>query len=338
MHMPPSGFTRRLGRNGAEIFPIGIGSMSFTPFYGPVERENGLAILKEAMDLGVNHIDTANIYGMGLAEDIIGEFIRDVGAAARDFFVIASKVGINRGNKEKPFRNDPQHIKAELDDTLKRLGVETIDLYYIHRREADIPIEDVAGTLKDLIATGKIKSFGFSEIAPSSLRRAQTVHPVAAVQSEYSLSTRQVELGMLQATAETGTSFVGFCPLGRSLLTDKPHSRAHAETLPFLENNPRFMEPNLSANHAAAAGFRAIAAEMGIRASTLAIAWMLTRGDNIIPVPGTRSVEHFRELIAAVDVHLDADMLAAIDTALPAGWAHGDRYSAEQWNGIERYF
>ena len=118
------------------------------------------------MDLGVNHIDTANIYGMGLAEDIIGEFIRDAAGAARDFFVIASKVGINRGNKEKPFRNDPEHIKAELDDTLKRLGVETIDLYYIHRREADIPIEDVAGTLKDLIATGKIKSFGFSEIAP----------------------------------------------------------------------------------------------------------------------------------------------------------------------------
>lgn len=330
-------FPRRLGRDGAAIFPIGIGSMSFTPFYGPVEKADAFAILAEAMDRGVNHIDTANIYGMGLAEDIIGEFIRENGAAARDFFVIASKVGINRGNEERPFRNDPGHIREELEISLKRLGVDCLDLYYIHRREADIPIEDVAGTLKDLIAEGKIKSFGFSEIAPSSLRRAAAVHPVAAVQSEYSLSTRQVELGMIEATADLGAVMVAFCPLGRSLLTDKPHARAHAATLPFLEFNPRFMEPNLSANHAAAAGFRALAADMGIKASTLATAWVLTRGDHVIPIPGTRSLGHFRELIAAADVRLDAEALAAIDAVLPAGWAHGDRYSAKQWNGVERY-
>lgn len=328
---------RRLGQNGPKIFPIAIGSMSFTPFYGPVEKADAFEILTEAMDRGVNHLDTANIYGMGLAENIIGEYIRDNGAAARDFFVIASKAGINRGNEERPFRNDPEHIRGELEGSLKRLGVDCLDLYYIHRREAEIPVEDVAGSLKDLITEGKIKSFGFSEIAPATLMKAHAVHPVAAVQSEYSLSTRQVEMGMVQATEQIGAAMMAYCPLGRSLLTDAPHHRSHAETLPFLEFNPRFMEPNLSANHAAAGGFRDLAASMGVKASTLATAWVLSRGDHVMPIPGTRFLGHFRELISAVDLVLDDETLAAIDAVLPIGWVHGDRYSVKQWNGVERY-
>lgn len=329
---------RRLGRNGPLVHPVGIGAMSFSNFYGPTNEAESHAILDAAMAAGVTHIDTSNIYGMGTSETVIGTYLK-ANPHAKDHFSIATKGGITR-NPDGPgniFNNSHAHLEAELEGSLKRLGVEAVDLYYLHRRDATVPIEDVTETLGKLVKSGKAKSIGFSEIAPTTLRRAHAVHPVAAVQSEYSLSTRSPEMGLVQTCADLGVALVAFSPVGRSFLTDTPLSHAAAQDLPFLANNPRFMEPNYSANIAAVAPLQALAADMGMSTAGLAIAWVLAQGDHVIPIPGTRSVTHFAQLLEAAERALSADELAEIERVLPIGWAHGDRYSAAQWNGPERY-
>lgn len=330
---------RRLGANGPLISPIGIGAMSFSNFYGETDEAQSHAVLTTALDEGVTHIDTANVYGPETSETVIGTFLAKQGKAKDDLFSIATKAGIARNpdTGERYFDNSRAYLAAQLDKSLARLGVETIDLYYIHRRDPNTPIEEVAGTLKDLIQTGKIRSFGFSEIAPTSLRRAESVHPVAAVQSEYSLSVRSPEMGLTAATAASGTALVAFCPVGRSLLTDRPHSADKVASMGWMKENPRFIEPNLSANIEAGKPFRALAADMGTSAAALAIAWLLHKGDNIIPIPGTRSSDHLREHCAGARLALSASDMAAIEAALPIGWAHGDRYSVGQWIGPEKY-
>jgi len=213
-----------------------------------------------------------------------------------------------------------------------------VDLYYIHRRQAELPIEEVAGNMKRLVEKGKIKGIGFSEIAPSSLRRAAAECHVDAVQSEYSLSVRSPELGLVQTCAELGTALVAFSPVGRSLLTDTPLTReAVQEAGGWIASNPRFVEPNYSANIKATDAFRAYAAELGVSAAGLSIAWVLAQGDHLFAIPGTRSTAHFAQLVEGWNLELTAEQLAKIETILPVGWAHGDRYSADQWIGPERY-
>ena len=228
-------------------------------------------------------------------------------------------------------------METALDASLTRLGVEAVDLYYVHRRDPSLPIEEVAETLAGFVKAGKIKSIGFSEIAPTSLRRAHAVHPVAAVQSEYSLSTRSPELGLIQTCAEIGASLVAFSPVGRALLTDHPHSLETVAEMPFLTQNPRFVEPNLSANLAYNAKFCAVAADMGVPAAALAIAWVLHQGEQVLAIPGTRSIDHLKELVQGGEMDLSAEDITRIEDVLPVGWAHGDRYSLTQWNGPERY-
>ncbi|WP_137702913.1 aldo/keto reductase [Marimonas lutisalis] len=328
---------RRLGAYGPEVATIGYGAMSFADFYGPTTEENSHAILDAMRDWGINHIDTSNVYGMGRSEEAIGSyFVKNPGA--RDDFVMATKAAITRDEDgNRCFRNDRAHLEAELDKSLKRMGVEQVDLFYVHRRDPSMEIEEVTGALVEIMKTGKIASFGFSEIAPSSLRRAAAVHPVAAVQSEYSLQTRLPELGLVQACKELGTALVAFSPVGRSLLTDHPLPREVIPDLPFLGSNPRFLEPNLSVNLAATDAFRALAAEMGEPAAALANAWLLAQGDHVIPIPGTRSVEHFRECVRGGEIALSGADIARIEAVLPVGWCHGDRYSDDQWVGPERY-
>jgi aryl-alcohol dehydrogenase-like predicted oxidoreductase len=328
---------RKMGRNGPAISPIGVGAMSFSDFYGPTDEAASFAILDVAMELGVSHLDTSNVYGMGKSEHVIGKFLQSR-ADARDYFHIATKAAITR-NKERGrhFDNSAAHLEAELDKSLKRLGVEQVDLFYIHRRDADMPIEEATDNLSRLVRSGKTRAIGFSEIAPTSLRQAASVHPIAAVQSEYSLSTRSPELGLVQTCAELGTALVAFSPVGRSLLTDNPLSRDAISGLPFLAGNPRFTEPNLSANLELTDRFRRLAADMQTSAAGLAIAWLLHQGDHVIPIPGTRSVTHFREIAAGMDLALSLDDLSRIGQVLPVGWAHGDRYSQGQWVGPERY-
>ncbi|MEQ8489619.1 MULTISPECIES: aldo/keto reductase [Marinovum] len=327
--------TRKIA--GAEVSAMGVGAMSFAEFYGPTTEENSWAVLDAAMELGVTHIDTSNVYGMGRSEEAIGAYLRRNGAA-REVFHIATKAGISKdaaGNR--CFDNSPEHLEAELDRSLSRMGIEAVDLFYVHRREEARPIEEVTATLVALRDKGKIKGFGFSEIAPASLRRAAAVAPVAAVQSEYSLATRAPELGLVQECARQGTALVAFSPLGRAFLTDRPIEAERVPTLAWMKSNPRFLSPNYEANIAATDRFRALAADMGEPAAALAVAWLLAQGSQILPIPGTRSVAHFRECVRGTELALSTEDLARIEEALPVGWAHGDRYSVGQYVGPERY-
>ena len=319
------------------VHPIGIGAMSFADFYGPTTEANSHAVLDAAMDAGVNHIDTANVYGMGRSESAIGSYFR-AHPSARDHFSVATKAAIiSDPDGGRMFDNSAAHLEAELDESLMRMGLEAVDLFYVHRRDPEIPIEDVTESLAGFVRKGKALGIGFSEIAPTSLRRAHAVHPIAAVQSEYSLQTRLPELGLVQACAELDVTLVAFSPVGRSLLTDAPLSREAIDRLGYLSSNPRFTEPNHSANIAATSAFRELAARMGVSAAGLAIAWVLAQGEHVIAIPGTRSVQHFAELLDATRLVLGSDELSEIESVLPAGWCHGDRYSVKQYIGPERY-
>lgn len=325
---------RKIGQNGPIVSAVGYGAMSFTDFYGPAVDSNSLKILDACVEMGITHIDTADAYGMGRSETVIGEWLKTRGG--NNPFTIATKVGITR-DPDHRFNNSAKHLKQSLDASLLRLGIEAIDLYYVHRRDTRHEIEEVVETLAGFVQAGKVKAIGLSEIAPSSLRRAHAVHPIAAVQSEYSLSTRSPEMGLVQACADIGATLVAFSPVGRSLLTDRPHERSTAQTIPFLENNPRFLEPNLSANLQYNAKFRALAADMGVPAATLAIAWILHQGPHLMAIPGTRHIAHLKEAAQGGVLDLSPQDIAAIETVLPIGWAHGDRYSVAQWIGPERY-
>lgn len=325
----------RLGANGPEVSQFGIGAMSFSGIYGDATVEESHAVLNECRSAGVTHIDTANVYGNGRSEDIIGKWLAD-NPGARSEFILATKAGISR-NPDRRFNNDPEHLESALDASLQRLGVDHVDLFYVHRYDRSHSPEDVAGTLKRLIESGKARAVGLSEIAPATLRRAWSECPIAAVQSEYSLSTRAPELGLLQACTELETTFVAFSPVGRAFLTDAPFTYERAQQMAFTKGNPRFVEPNYSANILATDKFRALAAEMGYPAASLAIAWSIAQGENVVPIPGTKNTAHLAELIRGTEIYLSPEDLAQIERVLPVGWAHGDRYSASQWEGPERY-
>ncbi|MEM6384007.1 MAG: aldo/keto reductase [Pseudomonadota bacterium] len=328
---------RKFGKDGPEIGCVGYGAMSFSDIYGPTDEAESHAILNACRDWGVTHIDTANIYGLGKSERAIGSYLaRDPGA--RDAFVIATKASIGSDeNGNRTLNNSAEHFEAELDGSLKRMGIECVDLFYAHRRDARFTPEETAENLGRLVKKGKAKAIGLSEVAPSTLRRAHAVFPVAAVQNEYSLSTRAPELGLVQACKELGVALVAFSPLGRSLITDNPAAPDRIASIPFLKQNPRFMEPNYSANITQMAAFQALAREMETSSAALAIAWLLSRDDHIIPIPGSRSVQRFEECVAGASLTLSTEDIARIEDALPVGWAHGDRYSDSQWFGPERY-
>ena len=329
---------RFLGQVKTPVAALGYGAMSFSDFYGATDDAKSFAILDRCQELGITHIDTSNVYGLGRSESRIGAYLAKQGKQAQDFFTIATKAGIaSTSDGKRYFDNSLQHLEAELDKSLQRLGVDQVELLYVHRRDAKVPIEEVAESLATLVKKGKTRQIGFSEIAPTSLEIAHQVHPVAAVQSEYSLATRAPELGLVQKCAELGTTLVAFSPVGRSLLTDHPLAYATCSQLPFMKINPRFQQDTYQRNIGKTDGFRALAGDMGISASGLAIAWLLAQGEHVVPIPGTRSVEHLDELAAGVAKSLTAAELAAIEEVLPVGWCYGDRYGPEQWKGPERY-
>ncbi|NNE79582.1 MAG: aldo/keto reductase [Silicimonas sp.] len=328
--------TTTLGPGGPPCSRFGVGAMSFAGFYNETSETECHAVLDAAMAAGVTHIDTANVYGMGRSEQIIGTWLA-ANPSLRHDVTIATKAALTRRDGARVFDNSLQHLEEELDNSLERLGTDYVDLFYVHRLDANRPIEEVAGNLGELVLKGKARTIGFSEIAPTSLRRAVSEHPVAAVQSEYSLATRYPELGLVQTCAELGTALVAFSPVGRSLLTDAPLDPKRVSKIDFLKTNPRFMEPNYSANIAGTAPFRALAADMGFPAAGLAIAWVMAQGDHVIPIPGTGSLAHFKDVVRGADIDLSQDDIARIETVLPVGWAHGDRYTADQWNGPEKY-
>lgn len=324
--------TRRLGKDGPLVGAIGLGCMSFGGIYGATDQAESHRTLTRALDLGVDHLDTANIYGEGVSETVIGAFIKD----HPNRFTIATKAGITRG-AVRGFDNSPEHLRASLEASLKRLGVDHVALFYVHRREQARPIEDVMETLVRLKDEGKIGAIGLSEISPATLDRANAVHHVAAVQSEYSLWTRLPELGLIQATERLGTAFVAFSPVGRGIFSSTPLDSSAFPAGDFRLANPRFVEPNFSRNLAHVEAFRAFAKARGLSPATLAIAWTLNRAKHIIPIPGTRSSAHLEEDVRAADITLSAADMAEIEAILPAGFAHGDRYSEAQTQGTERY-
>ena len=331
--------SRKLGKHGPEIMPVGIGAMSFTNFYGECDADQAFKILKYALDNGVNHVDTANVYGGGVSEERIGKFLASTGKTAKEFFRIATKASVwtDPKTKARSFNNNGTHLEAELTKSLKRLGVECVDLFYVHRRDPNVEIEEVTDSLEKLVKKGMTRLIGYSEIAPSSLRRANAVHHIAAVQSEYSLSTRSPEMGLVQTCAELGTSLVAFSPLGRSLLTDNPITIEKARSLDFLKNNPRFTSPNYEENIDFTNKLREYSKGRNIPTASLVIAWLLAKSDHIIPIPGTRSINHFKEIIEGTKILLNNELINDVEKILPIGWAHGERYSSPQWIGPEKY-
>ncbi|MBC8257587.1 MAG: aldo/keto reductase [SAR324 cluster bacterium] len=325
--------TRKLGFDGPEVSAIGLGCMSFAGFFGPTDKVESFECLDAAQEHGITFLDTAELYGQGLSEELIGEYQQSRGHS----FKIATKGGIVIGGKRGENDNSEAALRKALEGSLKRLKVEHVELYYIHRRDWSIEIEDVAETLAKFENEGKIGGFGFSEIAPSSLRRAHAVHPVTAVQNEYSLWTRYPELGMLQTCAELGVAFVPFSPVARAMLTDTfPDPSAFPDT-DFRKNMPRFLEPNFSANCKLISRFRDFARSRGWSTTEVALAWILEQGEHLIPIPGTRSAAHLKEWVGATEINFSDEDRAEIERILPVGFAHGDRYSDEQIVGIERY-
>jgi len=323
---------RKLGRNGPEVSAIGLGCMSFAGFFGSTDEDTSLACLEAAEEAGINFWDTANIYGTGISERVVGKYI----AARKPDIVLATKVGIIPGTPRR-FDNSADYIRAELESSLKKLNRDKVELYYIHRREAERPVEEVIETMARLIEEGLIGGYGLSEIAPATLRRAHAVHPCTAVQNEYSLWTRQPELGLIQACDALGVAFIPFSPLARGMFGETSVKPADMGEKDFRRTNPRFVEPNYSYNAAAIDGFRQFCRARGWAVSAAALAWVLEKGDHLIPIPGTRTAAHLREWLGAFDIDFTDEDRAEIERLLPAGFAHGDRYSDAQTLGVERY-
>ena len=322
---------RELGAGGPMVSAIGLGCMSLAGVFGATTEAESFACLDAALEAGIDFLDTANIYGMGVSETVIGRWL----ASRKPEVVIATKAAIVNSTP-RSFDNSEAHLRAQLEGSLRRLGREHVELFYIHRRDIRIPVEEVAGTLARLIEEGKIGGYGLSEVAPSTLRRAHAEHPCRAVQNEYSLWSRQPELGLIRACKELGVAFVPFSPVARGMLGDIALRLDQVQD-GFRASNPRFMEPNFSANIAIIDGFRAYARARGVPTARLALAWVLAQGDHLIPIPGTRSAAHLAEWAGAADLVLTPEDFAEIDRLLPPGFAHGDRYSDDQLRAVERY-
>ncbi|RRH77926.1 aldo/keto reductase [Falsigemmobacter faecalis] len=323
-----------LGAKGPQVSQIGLGCMSIAGAYGPTTEAQAFALLDAAWEAGVTFYDTANIYGMGRSEEILGRWMAD---RRPEGLVLATKASIIPG-PPREIDNSATHLRSELEGSLKRLGLERVDLFYAHRRDARVEPEVLAETMAALVREGKIDGYGVSEWSPASLRRAHAVHPVTAVQSEYSLWTRQPELGMIQACEALGVGFVPFSPLARGILTDDVQQPVDYAKGDFRTRNPRFLPGSFERNMAAIAPFREFAAARGTATATLAMAWVLAQGNGqMAPIPGTRSIAHLRECLAAAEVKLSAEDLAEIARLLPAGFAEGGRYAEAQTAGVESY-
>jgi aryl-alcohol dehydrogenase-like predicted oxidoreductase len=323
--------TRKLG-DGLEVSAIGLGCMGMSWAYGPApDKAETFKVLAKAVELGVTFFDTAEVYGPYANEELVGEGLRPF----RDKIVIATKFGFDIASEDEAkgtsrmrgVNSKPAHIRDVAEASLKRLGVEVIDLFYQHRVDPNVPIEDVAGTVKDLIAEGKVKHFGLSEAGLDTIRKAHAVQPVAALQNEYSLWTRDVEAGVLPLLRELGVGLVPYSPLGRGFLTGALKSDASLAKDDFRRGLPRFQGEALTKNLSLVEALTQIAADKGVTPAQLALAWLLHQGPNIAPIPGTTKISRLEENVGAVDVVLTADELAKIAAAVPETAIEGARYS-----------
>ena len=327
---------RRLGATGPATSAIGLGCMGMSEFYGQTDDADALRTLERALEIGVTHFDSADTYGLGHNETLLGRFIAQGGAARREQALLATKFGIVRtaGQYERRIDNSPAYIRQACDASLKRLGVDRIDLYYCHRRDPAVPIEDVVGAMGELVRAGKVGAIGLSEVSAKTLRRAHAVFPVAAVQSEYSLWSREPEAGMLATCAELGVAFVAYSPLGRAFLTGTVDVAQLADN-DFRKNNPRFVGEAQAANQRLVAALTAFAAERGLSNSQVALAWLLNKHPHVVPIPGTRRIAYLESNVSAVDIALTPDEIAQLDRLFDPQAVAGARYPEAGLVGIE---
>ncbi len=324
---------RRLGRSGLSVSSIGLGLMGMSEFYGQNDRQESLRTLHLAIEKGMTFLDTADVYGMGENEKLLGEAIRD---HRRDELFIATKCGILREpgtGRISGVNGKPDYIKQSCEESLRRLGIETIDLYYLHRIDPATPVEESAGAMAELVREGKIRAYGLSEASPDDIRKAYKVYPLAALQSEYSLFTRDVELEVFGTTRELGIGFVAYSPFSRGLLTGKisPDTLSPEDR---RRQSPRFQEENFRHNQASVQKLEEIATRNNVTPLQLALSWLLAQGPDIVPIPGTSKRAHLNEILATLDHPVPFLEFVHLDEAFPRGVARGDRYAPESMKQV----
>jgi aryl-alcohol dehydrogenase-like predicted oxidoreductase len=314
---------RKLGNDGPEVSALGLGCMGMSEFYGTTDEGEAIATIHRALELGIDFLDTADMYGRGANEKLVGKAISD----RRDQVVLATKFGnVRNDDGSREVRGDAEYVRQACDASLERLGLDHVDLYYQHRVDRRVPIEETVGAMAELVEAGKVRHLGLSEASSETIRRAHAVHPIAALQSEYSLWTRDPEDGVLETCRELGIGFVAYSPLGRGFLTGQIRSADGFAEGDFRGHLPRFQGENLQRNLELVARVEEIAEEKGSTPGQIALAWVLSRGDDVVPIPGTKRRAYLEENAEAADIELTTEELERLEQAFPQGAAAGDRY------------